>query len=251
MLPPIASVHAGDAIVGLGFSRSSDKRFPLSGLDGDLLVLGRVTAAYALADRAVIRVDWDALQVLNVENAGPSAVPLEGSVDDGRTSDAGDVRFELMFAPLTLWSSVAVGGWVAMELPNSNEALGIGTNTINTYFGAVVSAPVDRLSLTGRVGVGILESPLNRFRQDDVLVYAVDAIVRVSDGLRLLGSVEGTWNPRRTVSLGLEDTGLATVGAELGSGPWRVDGFAGMGFADRSADWVAGIGFSWRPRTGY
>jgi hypothetical protein len=250
-LPPIATVLEGEAIVGLGVSQSIRQRFPLSGLEGDLLVLGRLTAAYALADRAVVRLDWDALRVLNIDGTSPSAVTLDEGVDDGRTSDAGDARIELMYAPLTLASRIALGGWVAMELANTNETRGIGTNTNNAYLGAVVSAPVNRLSLTGRIGVGILESPLNNFSQDDVIVYAVDAIVQASDGLRLLGSIEGASNPRRTVSLGLEDTSLATLGVEAGSGAWRLDAFVSRGFATRSPDWLAGVGFSWRPQAGY
>ena len=166
---------------------------------------------------------------------------------DGKTSDTGDARIELMFAPLSVGARVALGGWVAMELPNSDEMKGIGHNTTNTYLGVVASAPISRLTLAGRLGVGILESPLDSFSQDDVIVYALHAVVSAGEGLRLLGSVEGTSNPRRTPSLGLEDTSLATVGAEIGSGAWRLDGFVSWGFATRSPDWLAGIGLSWRP----
>ena len=244
-LPPIANVRAGDAIVGLGVSQSIDQQFPLSGLDGDLLVLGRLSAAYALADRAVLRLDWDAFRVLSIDGTSPPGVTLDDGVDDGTTSDAGDVRLELMFAPLTVGPGIALGGWLAVELPNSDEAKGIGPNTTNTYLGAVISVPADRLSLSGRLGLGILESPLNSFSQDDVIVYAVDAIVQAGGGLRLLGSIEGMSNPRRTVSLGLEDTSLATVGVEAGSGAWRLDAFVSRGLATRSPDWLAGVGLSW------
>lgn len=210
-------------------------------------MLGRVTAAYALADRAVLRLDWDALRILRIDGMGAPAVDLDDGVADGTTSDVGDARIELMFAPLTLGSGLALGGWVAMELPNSDETQGIGLNTNNIFFGAVASALIDRLSLTGRLGVGILESPLNNFSQDDVIVYAVDGVLEAGQGLRLIGSIEGTSNPRRTVSLGLEDTSTATAGIEVGSGAWVLDAFVSRGLVARSPDWIAGAGLSWRP----
>ena len=247
-IPPVADIRQGDALVGIGVSHAMEQEFPLSGLEGDLLVLGRLTAAYAIADRAVLKLDWEAARLLWTDGAGPSAVSLRDDVADGHTSDTGDVRFELTYAPFTLGSDVSFGGWVAVELPNSDQTRGIGSNTTNTLIGAVISTSRERVTLTGRIGLGILESPLSSFTQDDVIVYGFDALVQAADGLRLVFSVDGWTNPRRTVSLGLEDRGVVKAGVELGSGRWRLDAGLERGFARRSPDWQAAAGVSWVTR---
>ncbi|MFQ5530578.1 MAG: hypothetical protein ACE5FP_09585 [Gemmatimonadota bacterium] len=243
--PPISEVREGDALLGVGVSYGLEQEFPLSGLRGDLISIGRLAAAYAIADRAVLEVRWDALRVLRIDEVGPSAVPLADGVTDGQTSDAGDVRMALTWAPGTLWGVLSAGGWVAVELPNSEERRGIGTNTTNALMGAVFSMPLDRVTLTTRFGLGVLESPPRLFSQDDVLVYSLDAIIEAAESVRLLLSIDGRTNPRRRVSLGAEDVGVVRVGAEFGIGRWRLDAELGRGFAHRSPDWQIGVGVSW------
>lgn len=247
-IPPVVNIRQGDALVGIGFSYAIDQEFPLSGLEGEVLGLGRLTAAYAIADRAILKLDWESVRILWIDRARPSAISLRDGVADGHTSDVGDVRLELTYAPFTLGSHVSFGGWLAVELPNSDETRGIGTNTTNTLIGAVVSTTHDRATVTGRIGLGILESPLSSFTQDDVIVYGIDAVVRAADGLRLVFAVDGWTNPRRTVSLGLEDRGVVKAGVELGSGRWRLDAGLDRGFARRSPDWQAAVGLSWVTR---
>ncbi len=249
-IPPVVEIRQGDALVGIGFSHALNQNFPLSGLEGNLLVAGRLTAAYAIADHAMLKLDWEAARILWIDSVGPSAVFLRDDVADGHTWDTGDARIELTYAPFNIGSNVSFGGWIAVELPNSDETRGIGSNTTNTLIGAVLSADHDRVTLTGKFGLGILESPLVSFRQDDVIVYGIDALVRAADGLRLVFSVDGRINFRQTVSLGLEDRGVVKAGVELGRGRWRLDAGLDRGFARLSPDWRAAIGVSWVTRAG-
>jgi len=213
-VPAMAEVHEGDALVGFGFSYGLDQSFPLSGLRGDLLTLGRIRASYALAEHALLEFDLDALT----------------------------------YTPFTIGSDVVLGGWFAVEGPNSEEHNGIGTNTTNFLLGAVASVAGDQLTVSGRLGLGILQSPLFRFTQDDVVVYSMDAVIRAREGLRFILSVDGRVQIRRTVSLGLEDLGLVKVGVELGQDAWRLDAAIGRGFARRSPNWQFALGLSWVTR---
>ncbi|MDH3297506.1 MAG: hypothetical protein OEM96_04400 [Gemmatimonadota bacterium] len=243
--PPIAEVRQGDALLGFGISYGFDQTFPLSGLKGDLLSIGRFVAAYGIADHAVLQLEWDALRILRIEQAGPSAVMLAAGSGEGHTSDLADARITLTYAPFSLRSGVLFGGWAAFELPNSEQSRGIGNNTSNALVGGLVSIPREHLTLTGRLGLGILESPLRQFSQDDVVVYGVDGLVDVTDRLRLTVSVDGRTNPRRTVSLGAEDVGAIRAGAEIQVGGWRIDGGLASGFAHRSPAWQVDLGLSW------
>ncbi|TFG65475.1 MAG: hypothetical protein E4H28_04110 [Gemmatimonadales bacterium] len=243
-VPPVADIRQGDALVGLGLSYGLEQSFPLSGLRGDLLVLGRMSASYALADHALLELDMETVRVLWIDEAGPASVPPTDAEVGGSTAGFGDLRLGLTFAPFTLGSDISFGGWFAVELPNSDQRSGIGTNTTNILLGPVVSIPGDRLTVTSRLGVGILESPLVSFTQDDVFVYSLDALIRAGDGLRFVLSVDGRTNPRRTVSLGLEDVGLVRAGMELGRGHWRLDAGIARGYAQRSPNWRASVGLS-------
>jgi hypothetical protein len=238
--PPISDVRQGDALFGLGITYGLMHEFPLSGLRG----VGRLTAAFALADHAVLSLDVDAVRILWIEDAGPSAIPLIGT-EDGRTSDVGDSRIALTYAPITLWSGLHVGGWLGIELPNSDESKGIGSNTTNALVGTILSLPRGRVTLTGRLGLGIIETPLRLFSQDDVLVYSLDALIEFTESVRLVVSAAGRTNPRGSVALGAEDVGVVRAGAEFGIGRWRLDAGLGWGFANRSPDWQVGGGVSW------
>jgi len=249
-VPAMAEVHEGDALVGFGFSYGLDQSFPLSGLRGDLLTLGRIRASYALAEHALLEFDLDAVRVLWVDEAGPApaAVRLRPVDVGSSTADVGDMRLGLTYTPFTIGSDVVLGGWFAVEGPNSEEHNGIGTNTTNFLLGAVASVAGDQLTVSGRLGLGILQSPLFRFTQDDVVVYSMDAVIRAREGLRFILSVDGRVQIRRTVSLGLEDLGLVKVGVELGQDAWRLDAAIGRGFARRSPNWQFALGLSWVTR---
>lgn len=243
--PPIVDVRQGDFLLGIGVSLGTEQSFPLSGFQGDLLSAGQLVAAYAMTDRTVLQAEWGGIRLLRIEEEGPSAVQLNDSATDGRTWDAGDVRIVLTWAPLALGEDMALGGWVAVELPNSEQGKGIGSNTTNALIGAVISGRSKRLTLTGRLGLGILESPLRPFSQDDVVAYSLDALITATDRLRLMASIAGRTNPRRSVSLGLEDTGVIRAGAEFRVDRWRLDAGLGHGFAHRSPRWQVDLGLSW------
>jgi len=241
----MADVRQGDFLLGTGVSLGTEQTFPLSGFQGDLLSVGTIAAGYAIADRAVLQAGWAGIRLLRIGKAGPTAVQLDDGTADGRTWDAGDVSIALTWTPLTLGDDMALGGWVAVELPNSEQSKGIGTNTTNALIGAVLSGRTDRLTLTGRLGLGILESPLRPFSQDDVVAYGLDALIRATNDLRLVASIAGRTNPRRSVSLGLEDTGVIRGGAEFRVDRWRLDAGVGHGFAQRSPRWQVDLGLSW------
>ncbi|MFQ5689484.1 MAG: hypothetical protein ACE5HQ_04335 [Gemmatimonadota bacterium] len=243
---PIGTVRKGDVLVGLGVRYSADAEFPLSGLSGDLFSVGRLTLAYGLAERVLIELRGDVYQVLSIDSAGPSAVPLDAGVADGTTTDVGDFRLSMLFAPIGSSDGFSAGARVEVKLPNSDETRGIGTNTTDFRLGLLGSYGQGALRVTADVGVAILEAPLENFQQNDVLAYGAELLYSVAGGRgRLALGTDGRASTRGHVPLGTEDLGELRVGGDYRSGVWLLDAGVGLGYADASPDWTVSVGLGY------
>lgn len=235
----------GELLVGLGGSLEDGSFFPVSGLRGDLARLGTLTVSYAFAPGAVFRIQGDVLRVLSVEaREREPAVPLDEDVADGTTHDAGDFRLSTLFRVLGDPDGLSAGLHLAVKLPNSDEAAGIGLNTTDVFAGGFASWAAGPVRVNGRLGVGILEAPLERFVQDDVLTYGGEVLLRPEGwDVRLAASAAGRANTRSVVPVGNEDRGRAALGLELLADDWRADFGVRRGYAGNSPDWslVAGV----------
>lgn len=235
----------GELLVGLGGSLEDGALFPLSGLRGDLTRLGSVTVSYSFAPGAVFRIEGDVLRVLSVEGEERDpAVPLDEGVRDGTTHDAGDFRLSTLFRLFGEPDGLSGGLHLAVKLPNSDERAGIGLNTTDVFASAFGSWSTGPVRVNGDLGVGILEAPLERFVQDDVLTYAGEVLFRPEGwDVRLSASASGRANTRGLVPRGNEDRGRAELGVELTGDRWRADLGVRRGYAGLSPGWsiVAGV----------
>lgn len=244
-VPHASPVPADRLFVGIGSALAGGVENPVSGLSGDLIRLASVTVDYAFAPGAVVRVQGDALKILQVESRGPAAIPLDEGVADGRTHDAGDFRVATVFRLLGGADGPSGGLHLEVKLPNSDEARGIGLNTTDFHGSVFGSWSRGPLRVTSSLGVGILEAPLEAFVQDDVLLYGTEVLLRPSDApYRLSLGAAGRANTRGVVPLGNEDRGAAILGADLFVGDWIADAGFALGYAGTSPDWEVRAGIS-------
>lgn len=239
---PVAEVRSGDLSLGWGVVYALDGRYPLGGLRGDLFVPARLHVAYGLGPRALFEVRGSAWQILSIDERTDGPVELEPGADDGTTSDAGDFELSAAFLPIGRTAGWSAGGAVSVKLPNTDERKGIGPNTTDVTISALLSWGGERLRLTGRVGVGILEAPLETFEQNDVVAYAVEALLRPRDDLRLALGVDGRASTRSRIAVGTEDLGRLRAGAEWRLGAIALDVAVGRGFAGDSRGWSVEAG---------
>lgn len=240
---PYAPDEPGRLLVGAGAGWETDRSFPLSGLRGDLARLGITTLAYSFAPGAVFRIQGDAYRVLSVEDRGPSRVPLSGDVEDGTTGDAGDFRLATLFRLAGDPRGLSGGVHLEVTLPNSDEEKGIGTNTTDvrtSFFGSWGGGP---LRLNGELGLAILEAPLEDFTQNDVLVYAGEALYRPAASPWALSlAARGRASTRDAVPPGTGDRGRLRLRGELRHGGWRLDAGVARGLAGSAPDWALEVG---------
>lgn len=247
-LQPVSGVKAGSLLLGAGLAWAADRAFPLSGLEGNLLSVGRLSLAYGLADRVLLEIRGDVWQTLWVDEAGPSPIPLDADALDGRTGDVGDFRIGLLLAPIGGERGLSAGAHVEVKLPNSNEAKGIGSNTTDVRLALLGSYGARRWRVTLSIGVGILEAPAESFEQNDVVLYAGELLYRVGPGLRFAMGLEGRASTRDRVPLGTEDIGEVVIGADYRLGDWLVDVGLTRGLVEDSSEWGARAGWAYAPR---
>lgn len=244
---PVSEVVAGNVLFGGGLAYGYGLSFPLSGLEGDLLSVGRLTIAYGLADRVLLEVRGDLWRTLSVDREGPSAVPLDADALDGRSGDFGDFRIGFLFAPFGSSQGFSAGAHVEVKLPNSDEKKGIGVNTTDVRLALLGSYGSTRWRATASLGVGILEAPLENFEQNDVFVYAGEIVYRAGSRVRLALGVEGRASTRGRVPVGTEDVGEAVLGVDYHVGPWLLDMAMTGGVVADSPDWGIRVGWSYAP----
>src|SRR5215216_4793521 len=183
-----------------GFEFLQNQKFPLSGLRGDLTKLADTRLSFGLAPNVEFQIEWTLQSFLSIDSRVPTPLTLRLGANESDTNDVGNV---------TLWMKMklrnesrrapALGFRFGVELPNTNETRGIGANTTNFYASILAGKRManDRLSLHGNIGLGILESPLANFSQNDVLLYGLAGIYTVNDRLNIVGEVNGFHSTRR------------------------------------------------------
>ncbi|MGH9944195.1 MAG: hypothetical protein ACRD9R_17760, partial [Pyrinomonadaceae bacterium] len=119
--------------IGVDFRQGA--KFPFSGLTGDLTRVGVVGVHIGLSPNVEVQLEGVLQNFLSINTASPNP-PVPRGFAPGRnsTNDTGDFRLstkiklrnETRRAP-------AVGFQFGVELPNSDEAQGIGVNQTNAF----------------------------------------------------------------------------------------------------------------------
>lgn len=207
-------------------------RFPVSGLTGDLTRAGVINFTIGLAPNVEVEIEGVAQNFLSINTRSASATQLNLAANANSANDVGD---------FTLWTKIKLRNETAhlpsfgfrfgVQLPNSNQARGIGLNQVNAYGQVLVGKKFGhdgRVNTFGNLGIGILTAPTALFTQNDVLTYGLAGIVRLNKQFSLAGEVNGRTNTRPgSGPLGTESQGEARLGMQVRASGLRFD-FAGI-----------------------
>lgn len=217
---------------GVDFLQSAN--FPVSGYRGDLTRVGDVRLSIGFSKNVEFQVSGVVQNFMSVESANPS----ETTLDPRSTNDVGDFTVSTKIRVLNETEKrPAVGFTVGFEVPSSNQARGIGTNQINIFGKVIVQKRfgsrkngVPKVNVFGNLGLGIFTAPLDRFTQNDMVLYGLAGIYRVNDSLNLVAEVNGRANTRpHDVPVGTESIGQFRVGAQFKASNLRFDTAAMFG----------------------
>lgn len=236
----------GSIEIAAGVDFFQNAKFPLSGLTGDLTRVGDIRLRTGFSSNVELQIEGTVQNYVSINSRGFSPIPL--SINGDSTNDFGDfivsakvkLRNETRLLP-------AVGFKFGFEMPNTDQARGIGTNQINIFskiifqkkFGRVAGR-TPRVNAYGNIGLGIMTAPLERFTQNDVLLYGLAGIFRATDNVNVVSEVNGRVNTRSgDAPLGTESLGQFRIGTQVRASGLRFDGAAAFGLTRFS------------PRTGF
>ncbi|MDQ3134687.1 MAG: hypothetical protein M3Q76_07770, partial [Acidobacteriota bacterium] len=213
-----------------------DAKFPFSGLTGDLTRVGVVGINIGLSPNVEVQLDGVLQNFLSINSVSPNPpVVPDFAPNRNSTNDTGDFRLSTKIKLRNeTRRSPSLGFMFGVELPNSNESRGIGTNQTNAFGLVLVGKKFgaeNRLNLFGNLGIGILSAPTERFTQNDVLLYGIAGLYRLNRRVNLAGEINGRANTRRgRAPFGTEPLSEARLGLQVKSSGLRFDvaGIAGL-----------------------
>lgn len=238
-------VAPGDVRLQAGLDFLHGQTFPLSGLKGDLTNAGVLNIRVGVARIVEIQVQGIAQQFLSINSQTPSAIGLT-LTGTNSTHDVGD---------FSLWTKIrlmgqegrrpSLGFRFGYEMPNSNEARGIGTNTTNIFADFIGDRRFGRLKAFGNLGLEILQSPNALFSQNDELHYGAALSYEARPKLHLVAEVNGRYSSRKIspALLGTESHGQGRFGVQIEAGgfTWDIAGIAGVNKADARGGFTFGV----------
>jgi hypothetical protein len=211
-------------------------KFPLSGLNGDLTRVGDIRIRTGFASNVELQIEGSLQNYLAINSAGVSSVPL--NVNGNSTHDFDDF---VVSAKLKLRNESkilpAFGFKLGFQMPNTDQAKGIGTNQINTFTKFLVQKHFGRkagrtplANIYGNLGLAIMSAPLERFTQNDVLLYGLAGIFRVNNNINIASEINGRVNTRSgPAPLGTESVGQFRIGTQIKASGLRFDTAAVFG----------------------
>ena|SRR5215813_568409 len=225
-------IPPGTLRIQAGLDFMQNVPYPASGLNGDLTRVGVIGVNIGLSPNVEFQIQGVAQNFLSINSRTPGAIPLTLSPGVNSTNDIGD---------FTLWTKIklraetrrgpSLGFRVGVQLPNSNQARGIGLNNINAYGSILVGKKFGtdgRFNTFGNLGLAIITAPTQLFTQNDMVTYGAAGIFRINKQFSLAGEVNGRANTRSgTAPLGTESQSEARLGMQIRASGLRFD-FAGI-----------------------
>jgi hypothetical protein len=235
-------VPQGAIEIGAGVEFLQNAKFPLSGLKGDLSRVGDIRIRTGFASNVELQIEGTIQSFLAINSQlTPSPIPLNitgnstNDFDDFTVSTKIKLRNESKNLP-------AVGLKLGFQMPNTDQARGIGTNQINVFTKFLMQKKFGKragrtplANIYGNLGLAIMTAPIERFSQNDVILYGLAGIFRINERINLVSEVNGRVNTRSgSAPLGTESIGQFRLGTQIKASGLRFDTAAVFGLTRNS-----------------
>lgn len=225
-------IPPGTVRIEAGIDFMQGAKYTVSGIRGDLTRVGVIGVSFGMGPNVEFQIEGVAQNYVSINSRGVSAIPLELAPGVNSTNDTGDFTLAAKFKLRNeTRRGPSLGFRFGVQLPNSNEARGIGLNQTNA-FGSILFGKKfgrdGRFNTFGNLGLAILTAPTELFTQNDVLTYGMAGIFRINKQFSVAGEVNGRANTRPgNGPLGTESQAEARLGMQIRASGLRFD-FAGI-----------------------
>lgn len=242
------TVGGGRILVEAGLDLERDRFFPVSGLNGNRLVLPTVSVSIGLSSIAELQIDGAFYQRLNITERRPA--PLSGLLDfDGdETTDVDDF---IVATKLRLLSESgqrpAIGLRLATKLPNASNESGLGTDMTDFFASLLVAKTVQSIRVVGNGGLAILGDPTSAVpEQNDLLTLGLSVARAMTTSTELVGEINGRFNlANDDPDPGAENRAMLRFGGRYTRGSLRLDAALLVGMTSRDPSVGLTTGFTW------
>lgn len=241
------TIGSGLILIEGGVDQQRDIFFPVSGLKGDLVRLPTLGVSFGISSIAEVQIDgglYNRLTVTSRQDA-PLSTLLDFTGD--RTTDVEDIVIATKIRLLgEAAGRPALGVRFTTKLPNASNESGLGLDTTDFYVSALVGKTVQSIRVVGNVGMGILGDPTQGDRQNDVLTYGLSVARAVTQGLEVVGEVNGRLDTREgEPPPGTDSRGAMRIGGRFTKGTVRLDAGVIIGMTSRDPGFGFTVGATW------
>jgi hypothetical protein len=225
-------IPPGTMRIEAGIDFMQGATYPVSGIKGDLTRVGVIGISFGMGPNVEFQIEGVAQNYVSINSRGVSAIPLELLPGANSTNDTGDFTLAAKFKLRNeTRRGPSLGFRFGVQLPNSNQATGIGLNQTNAFGSILVGKKFGqdgRFNTFGNLGLAILTAPTELFSQNDVITYGLAGIFRINKQFSVAGEVNGRANTRPgNGPLGTESMAEARLGMQIRASGLRFD-FAGI-----------------------
>ena len=237
-------LSVGQVRLELGVEFLQRQRYSLSGLEGDLT---RSVAAIGVGvgEYAEFQLSGVIQDVLSISQRNEPVVAPD--LNGNSTRSVGNLT---LGTKLKLTGEKgkrpAIAFRFAVELPNANQARGLGNDETNFQADLLFGKNIGRVRVLGDLGFAILGSPVAAGQQADPLTYGVAVIVPTSRHLNLVAEINGREGPEGRI--GNENRSQLRAGVQFRTGVirWDIGAVKGFKHYDPQSGIVVGVTYGFQ-----
>ena len=241
------TVGSGLILIEGGVEYQEDLFYPVSGLTGNLLRIGTLGVSFGISSIAELQIDGGIIQRLTVTDIEPAPLSSELTFTGNHTKDYEDITIATKVRLLSEAAGrPAIALRFATRLPNASTESGIGLDTTDFYLTGILGKTVQSIRIVGNLGLAILTDPTRGYRQNDVITYGMSLARAITQGVEIVGEVNGRLNTRgHATPPGTESRSIMRVGGRFTKGTVRIDGGLLVGLTSRDPSYGLTGGFTW------
>ena len=239
-------IGSGLILIESGVDYLHNQNFPLSGLTGRLWMAPTLGLSFGLSSIAELQLDAS-LMHLRVSDRAVTPTMAFLNFDDDTTYSPGDIHVATKVRILPEGPRrPGMGLRFATRLPNASRVSGLGLETMDFFFTALIGKTIQSVRVVGNFGLAILSDTERPDLQNDVIAYGLSIARAFAPGAEIVGEFNGRANTRSDKpTLGTENQGQMRMGARYTRGTVRVDGAIIAGLTSRDSNFGFTAGLTW------